>query len=101
MKSKLSRLALVTIVALSALLMMTTSGYGAGSNAAGATPLPSPTPTCAPGYDWTSWGGCRPIQRPCPAGRWMSTGTALTTGTANPGHDCPARRCLPGRHFDP
>lgn len=82
MREKTYRTAFVVALCLSALVMMLmSSGLGVVS---AQSPTPTATPTCEPGYEWTSWGGCRPIPRPCPAGTVDINGNGNNDG----GNDC-------------
>lgn len=61
------------------------------ADAQSATPAPTATPVCGPGYDWTPWGGCRPVVQPCPAGTIDLNGNGNNDG----GDDCQALDILP------
>jgi hypothetical protein len=80
------RIVLALVVCLSALLMTAATGYGVPKANAYLAPTPTATPTCPPDYEWTSWGGCRPIPKPCPGGTIDVNGNGNNDG----GNDCQA-----------
>jgi hypothetical protein len=84
--TRIPRIVLALVVCLSALFMTAATGYSVPKANAYLAPTPTATPTCPPDYEWTSWGGCRPIPKPCPSGTIDVNGNGNNDG----GNDCQA-----------
>lgn len=71
-----------TLLAAAALLWaaLVLAAQPAAASPADQAPAPTPTPVCGPDFDWTPWGGCRPVQQPCPAGTIDVNGNGVDDG---------------------
>lgn len=84
MRQSTYRIHVAFSLCLMAVVMALLSARPGFVEAQASTPTPTATPVCGPGYDWTPWGGCRPIVVPCPSGTIDINGNGNNDG----GDDC-------------